>query len=60
MLHLPLKTCKGRDYVLGAIGSRIAFARIRGRPVSLFVIFVYVPHKGRTNPAQVDTYEALD
>ncbi len=24
------------------------------------MICVYVPHKGRTNPAQVDTYEALE
>ncbi len=43
-----------------AIGSRIVFARIRGRPANLFVICVYVPLKGRTNPAQVDTYEALE
>ncbi len=35
-----LKTCKGRDHVLGAIGSRIFFARIRGRPANPFVICV--------------------
>ncbi len=27
----------------GSLGSRIAFARVRGRPANLFVICVYVP-----------------
>ena len=44
----------------GTVGSRIVFARLRGRPFNLFLICIYVPHKGRTEPAQVDTYCQLE
>ncbi len=40
----------------GSIGSRIVFARIRGRPFNLFFICAYVSHRGRANPAQSDRY----
>ncbi len=44
----------------GTVGRRIVFARLRGRPFNLFLICIYVPHNGRTEPAQVDTYCQLE
>ncbi len=42
MLYLTLKTSEGRGHVLGVIGSRIAFAGIRGQPANRFVIYSLV------------------
>ena len=44
----------------GTIRRRLVSARIRRRSTSIFVICVYVPHKGRTAPAQVELYQQLD
>ncbi len=44
----------------GSAGSRISVCRLRGNLHNLFVICAYVPHRGRTEPAQPDTYKELD
>ena len=43
----------------GCVGSRIVWVRIAGPICNLFVIVVYIPHKGRTNPSALDTIEKM-
>ena len=41
------------------MGSRIVWARIEGPICNLFVIVVYIPHKGRVNPSAHDTISQI-
>ena len=41
----------------GRVGARIVWVRLKGPICNLFVIVVYIPHKGRTNPSALDTIE---
>ena len=44
----------------GSIGSRIAFCRLSGQSYSVFVVGVYIPRRGRTNPDQNEIYNKLE
>ena len=45
----------------GHVGTRIAWARIKGPICNIFYIVVYIPHKGRTvAPKAEDTIAQLD
>ena len=43
----------------GSEGERICWVRIRGPVCHLFVVVIYLPHRGRTTPAQDDTLADL-
>ena len=43
----------------GCVGTRIVWVRIEGPICNLFVVVVYIPHKGRTNPSAQDTIKQL-
>jgi len=43
----------------GSNGERVCWVRIRGPVCHLFVVSVYLPHRGRTAPAQGDTLADL-
>ena len=44
----------------GSVGSRIAWARVKGPTSTLFIITIYVPHKYRKSvPFAADTIEKL-
>ena len=43
----------------GSEGERICWARIKGPVCHLFVIAIYLPHRGRTSPSQDDTLADL-
>ena len=43
----------------GSVGTRIVWARLEGPVCNLFVIVVYIPHKGRSNPCAQDTINQI-
>ena len=43
----------------GCVGTRIIWVRITSSICDLFVIVIYIPHKGRTNPSVQDTIEKI-
>ena len=43
----------------GWVGTRIVWVRIEGPVCNLFVVVVYIPHKGRTNPSAQDTMKQI-
>ena len=44
----------------GSEGERICWARLKGPTCHLFIIAVYLPHRGRTMPSQDDTLADLE
>ena len=43
----------------GSEGERVCWVRLRGPACHLFIIAVYMPHRGRVSPAQGDTLQDL-
>ena len=39
----------------GSEGNRVCWVRLRGPSCNLFVVAVYLPHRGRVHPSQDDT-----
>ena len=39
----------------GSEGERVCWVRLRGPTCNIFVVAVYLPHRGRTSPSQDDT-----
>ena len=44
----------------GSQGERVCYVRLQGPVCNLFVIAVYIPHRGRTSPCQDDTLKDLE
>ena len=44
----------------GSQGERVCYVRLQGPTCNLFVIAIYVPHRGRTKPCQDDTLKDLE
>ena len=39
--------------------ERLCWVRLRGPSCNMYIICVYMPHRGRTKPCQQDTYKEL-
>ena len=44
----------------GSEGERVCYVRLKGPTTSIFIIAVYVPHRGRVAPCQDDTLQDLE
>ena len=51
-------TEKVKDF--GSEGERVCYVRLKGPVTNIFVIAVYVPHRGRASPCQDDTLHDLE
>ena len=57
------KTAEKKVMTFGSTGERVCYVRIAGPVCNLFIVAVYLPHRGRASPSQDDTimdlHEAL-
>ena len=54
------KTAQDKVESFGSEGERVCWVRLRGPMCCLFVIAVYMPHRGRIQPSQTDTIQDLE
>ena len=54
------KRVQGKVQDFGSEGERVCFVRLKGPVTSIFIIAVYLPHRGRVAPCQDDTIHDLE
>ena len=54
------KTSQGKVRGFGSEGERVCWVRLKGPTTNIFVIAVYMPHRGRVAPCQDDTLQDLE